>query len=80
MLPVSWVETEGKDAAAEAVCDEPFSWLFWVLGCVADCVGGLGFAALDAVAGGVDMPFGIVSAAGDAMLGCMYGCAEEVVL
>jgi hypothetical protein len=58
--PVSWSEVGGKEAE---------SWeRGWVFGWVEDWVGGLGFAALEAVAGGVDMPFCRASAAGEAMV------------
>lgn len=54
VVPLSW----------EACCE------FCVLSCVEDAVGGLGFGAPVAVVGGVDMPFGMLSAAGEAILGC----------
>lgn len=69
--PVSWREVCGKDddeaAAAVAVVLVPLESC--VLGCVDVCVGGLGFGALDPVAGGVEMPFWRFSATGDAIVG-----------
>jgi hypothetical protein len=48
-----------------AAVGAPFVCCGWEVGC--DCVGGLSVGAL-VVAGGVEMPFCIVSAAGDAMV------------
>lgn len=72
VVPLSCSEVEGNDALIEAVV-VPLSWVacceFCVLGTVEDAVGGLGFGAPVAVAGGVDMPFCIsAAAAGEAML------------
>lgn len=73
VAPVSCSEVVGKDALSVAGCEAPFTCDVWVLGCVDDCVGGLGLGALDAVAGGVEMPFGMLSAAaGDAMLSALF--------
>jgi hypothetical protein len=72
-VPGSVREVEGKEDDAEAarVAEVPLE--SWVFGCVEDWVGGLGFGALEAVvAGGVDMPFARVSAAGDAMVGVLW--------
>jgi hypothetical protein len=69
-VPVSCIDVEGNEEDAEAapmVAEVPLESC--VLGCVEDCVGGLGLGALDAVAGGVEMPFWRVSATGDAMMG-----------
>jgi hypothetical protein len=76
--PVSVREVEGKeeDADAARVAEVPLESC--VLGCVEDCVGGLGLGALETfVAGGVEMPFWRVSATGDAMVG---GCGARALV
>lgn len=68
LLPESWSEVDGKDALM-AVGAVPFVWAgceVWVLGWVEDAVGGLGFGAPVAVAGGVESMF---SPPGEAMVG-----------
>lgn len=72
VVPMSCSDVEGKDGFAEAVALVPLSCKacceLCVLGCVEDAVGGLGLAAPLAVVGGVDMPFGISAAAGEAIV------------
>lgn len=72
LAPLSCNDVAGKDALMLAVAELPLSSCDCVFGCVEDCVGGLGFGGF-AVAGGVEMPFGICSAAGEAMMG---GCGR----
>jgi hypothetical protein len=82
-VPGSESEVGGKAGfmAAFGVLDVP---LVWVAGCCDEgaggcgcCVGGLSVAAF-AVAGGVEMPFCIVSGAGEAMVGGLRWVARAM--
>lgn len=71
-VPVSWRDVEGNDALIGAgalpfVCA---GWVFCVLGCVEEAVGGLGFGAPVAVVGGVESMF---SPPGEAMMAVRCG-------
>ena len=65
-LPLSWREVRGKAASGGAGAGAPLVGCEGCEGCW-DCVGGLNVGAF-VVAGGVEMPLAIISAAGDAMV------------
>ena len=74
--PVSWSEVEGNAGFMGAAVLVPFGCCeVWVLGWVEGAVGGLWLGApeADAVVGGVEMPFAMFSAAGEAMVACATG-------
>lgn len=74
--PVSCSDVDGKEGFIGAGALVPFTCCeFCVFGCVVDAVGGLGFGApeADAVVGGVEIPFGMFSAAGEAIFALAGG-------
>lgn len=76
LVPGSEREFGGKAGFMGAAVDMPLDCCDGcAVGCEGCCVGGLSVGAF-AVAGGVEMPFCMVSAAGDAMMCCW--CGERV--
>ena len=68
LVPGSERDVGGKAGFMGAVVDVPLDWgCGCAVGCEGCCVGGLSVGAF-AVAGGVEMPFCMGSAAGDAMI------------
>jgi hypothetical protein len=67
-FPLSWSEVAGWEGWMGAAVCPLERGCECGLGCAEEAVGGLGFGAPEAVAGGVEMPFGRSAWAGEAML------------